>query len=356
MSALDGTHWKPVDLGPYLRGEVKRTEPTVGVKRTDGLPFLYRAKEHSIIGEMECGKSWFLLACASAEIQRGNQVLYIHFEESDPGDTVERLQALGLSDDKIIRGLDFIGPDTPITSGILSALTEPPPALVILDGINEAMSLHANDIRDENGVAQFRARLVKPFTAVGAAVIGADHVVKDTERRGRGPLGSIHKGNALNGALILLENREPFGRGQRGVSRVYVTKDRPGYLRRHGQPDRKVPGKTYMGDLVVDDTRDRVSYLDLHVFPPIDSPDAEMKANTSLCDLILTTIASTPTQSVESVAELIAHLQKANKGAKRSSVLEAIEILKIDGKIKEVLGHRGRKEYHLLTHSRITAA
>jgi hypothetical protein len=35
---------------------------------------------------------------------------------------------------------------------------------------------------------------------------------------------------------------------------VFVTKDRPGHLRRKGQPS-KLPGKTFMGSLIVDDTR-----------------------------------------------------------------------------------------------------
>ena len=47
----------------------------------------------------------------------------------------------------------------------------------------------------------------------------------------------MHKGNALNGARIQLENTEPFGRDMRGVSHVFVTKDRPGYLRTKGRAD-----------------------------------------------------------------------------------------------------------------------
>ena len=30
-----GITWKPIDLGPYLRGEVVRPEPTVGLTRKD---------------------------------------------------------------------------------------------------------------------------------------------------------------------------------------------------------------------------------------------------------------------------------------------------------------------------------
>jgi hypothetical protein len=92
---------------------------------------------------------------------------------------------------------------------------------------------------------------VKPCTAVGAATLAADHVVKGREKRGRDPLGSIHKGNGPTGSLLLLENADPFGRGLRGRSHVFVTKDRPGYLRRHGEGSR-LPCKTFIGELVVD--------------------------------------------------------------------------------------------------------
>ena len=44
----------------------------------------------------------------------------------------------------------------------------------------------------------------------------------------RDAYGSVHKGNALNGARFALQNVEPFGRGMRGRSHLFVTKDRPG--------------------------------------------------------------------------------------------------------------------------------
>src|SRR5262245_4954939 len=103
--------WMPIDLGPSLRGEIKRPEPTVGLSRSDGLRLLYPGKEHAIIGEMEAGKSWFALACAVAEIVARNHVVYIHFEESDPADTAERLQALGCGDDDILKMFRFYGPE-----------------------------------------------------------------------------------------------------------------------------------------------------------------------------------------------------------------------------------------------------
>jgi hypothetical protein len=236
--------WHPVDLGPVLSGEQVRAEPDIGLKRSDGLRLLYAGKEHTIIGEMESGKSWFAAGCAAEELTKGNYVVWVHFEEADATDTVERLKALGVPPETIRARFRFVGPEEPVTAEALTALLTPAPSLVVLDGVNEAMSLHGMKIREEDGAAAYRRRLVKPCTKVGAAVLSADHVVKDRDKRGRDPLGSIHKGNGLTGSLIELENTEPFGRGRSGASHVFVNKDRPGYLRQHGGRSGKTPGRT----------------------------------------------------------------------------------------------------------------
>jgi hypothetical protein len=265
--------WRPVDLAPYVNGTVERPKPSLGLFRSDGLRVIYPGKEHSGIGEMESGKSWFANGCVAAELLAGNRVVYIHFEETDPTDTVERLLALGVPGQAILDHFAFVGPEDPVTPAALAAVLTPAPTLVVLDGVNEAMSLHRLAIREEDGAAQFRRLLIKPCTATGAATLALDHVVKDREKRGRDALGSVHKGNGNNGVILMFETAEPFGRGLRGRSHVHVVKDRPGHLRRHGRPGR-IPGKTYLGELVVDDTRTRRSYLDLQFYAP-NEPDPE---------------------------------------------------------------------------------
>jgi hypothetical protein len=267
--------WEPVDLQPILDGTHIQPEPTLGLTRSDGLRFVYPGKEHAVIGEMESGKSWWCAGCAAAELVAGHRVVYIHFEECDPTGTVEKLQAFAIGAATIRELFRFVGPNEPVRPDWLTALLDPPPTLVVLDGVNEAMSMHAMGIREEDGAAAFRRRLVKPCTATGAATLAADHVVKDREKRGRDPLGSIHKGNGLTGSLVLLENADPFGRGLRGRSHVFITKDRPGYLRRHGRAT-ALPGKTFIGELVVDDTGFYGSEVKL--WAPADKTPAEAEA------------------------------------------------------------------------------
>lgn len=341
--------WAPVDLGPYLRGEVVRPEPTIGVARRDGLRFIYPGKEHSVIGEMEAGKSWFALACVAAELDQGRHVVYIHFEEADPSDTVERLQALGVPDDAIADRFHFVAPARPVTEAQIGRLIADQPSLVVLDGVNEGMAMHGAAIREEDGVAAFRRLLISPFIRAGVAVLSADHVVKDRENRGRYALGSIHKGNALSGALILLENADPFGRNARGRSHVYVTKDRPGHLRRHGRGT-KTSGKTFMGEMIVDDTRTHVSYLDLAILPPAEpkATEDDSERADALADAVYDVIAAADGKTAPSERALFALMRAAGWQVRENVIRDAVDDLIVAGRLAETTGKRGAKGYRVL--------
>jgi hypothetical protein len=286
----ESSTWRPIDLGPYLDGSVRREPPSVGASRSDGLRLLYPGKEHAVIGETESGKSWFALACCAAEIEAGGRAAYVHFEEADPLDTIERLRLLGVAPDKIRTRLAFVGPDTPVTPAELGRLLVPVPSLVVFDGVNEGLALHKLSAREEDGIAEFRHRVVKPCTASGAATLACDHVVKDRERRGRDALGSVHKINGLTGAQFLLDVAEPFGRGLRGRAHLFVVKDRPGHLRRHGRPDRRVTGKTYLAELTVDDTRTLFSYLDLTLWAPAEQVEQLPEVETGDDEVVLSAV------------------------------------------------------------------
>ncbi len=152
-----------------------------------------------------------------------------------------------------------------------------PPTLVVLDGQNEAMALHGQKINDPDGAADFRRRLVKPWTRHGAAVAAADHVVKDPTVNGAGyALGSVHKLNGLSGAGFLVENREAFGEGMKGNSGIYVVKDRPGQLRKAGKAT-TVARKYHLAEMVIDDTEGVWKFV-LHAPRAEDGSDAEFEA------------------------------------------------------------------------------
>lgn len=340
-----GRTWQPVDLGPILRGERVKPRPSVGLSRSDGLRLLYPGKEHAVIGETESGKSWITTACAAVELLAGHVVVYCHFEEADPDGTVERLQLLDVPDDVILAKFKFVGPEEPLNPMWLAefGLLEPAPSLAIIDGVNEAMALHDWDADKSHGAAAFRRRLVKPFTAVGTAVLSADHVVKDRERRGRFAMGSVHKGNGLSGALVMVENVEPFGRGQRGRSHVFVTKDRPGALRKHGHAG-KTPSKTFMGELVVDDSNE-CWFEVVFCAPAGDSNSAAITEESQNPDddavyaVVADVLAADATANTRAV--------RARSGMSKDRTADALTRLVLAGRLTETTGPRGARLYGL---------
>jgi hypothetical protein len=333
------TSWTPMDLTDYLDGTVKRAETSVGARRKDGLRFFYPGLEHAVIGETEGGKTWFLLASAAVELNAGNRVVYVHFEENDPGGTVSRLTRQFLVPrQRVADDFLFIGPEHPVPAGRIDELcAERVPSLVVLDGQNEAMALHAQKIYDPDGAAEFRRRLVKPWTRHGAAVACADHVVKDPNVNGSGyALGSVHKLNGLSGAGFLVENREAFGEGMKGNSGIYVVKDRPGQLRKAGKAT-GVARKFHVAEMVIDDTEDVWSFC-LHAPSNDDGPDPEFeelredRRRQELDDEVFEVTAELVRKGLDVSGSMVAANLKRNK----ARVLEALKRLEAAQRIVNI--------------------
>lgn len=249
--------WKPVDPTDILNNEFQAVLPEIG-RRNDGIPLLYRGKEHAIASEPECGKTWFVLMIVKDVLITGGRVVYVDFED-DAATIYGRLITLGVLKSRLLPEANqfrYIRPEVEPTPADLSEQLDfgnnAHADLVIYDGVTEGMELLGLKPLDMNDAAKWRRRLIRPVLNVGAATISTDHVVKDKEKRGGGwQIGSQHKKAGLNGVLFMLEKVEPFGRGLKGKSRVSIGKDRNGGLRQHGLPTRE-PGITYMGDLVGD--------------------------------------------------------------------------------------------------------
>jgi hypothetical protein len=340
------TTWEPLDLGPYLRGEIVQPETCLGITRSDGLRLIYPRREHAVIGETESGKSWLALACVAAELAAGQYVVYIHYEEADATSTVERLTLLGVSGPVIDTRLRFVGPSRPVRAEWLEPLLDPPPTLVVHDGVNEAMSLHGAEIKDVDGASVFRRRLIVPCLRAGAATLACDHLPMGSDASRRDAYGSVHKGNALDGARILLENTKPFGRRMRGVSHVFVTKDRPGHLRAQGRPT-KIPGRTYMGTLVADDSQSVGPDFVLGFYAPRDD---DQPADTGgiaaeVADIVYDVIAALPDHQVASMDLLYAEIRKAGHQVRDRAVREAIADLTVEMRVIEKRGKRNAKGF-----------
>jgi len=339
------TTWEPVNLGPILAGTMQLPQTCIGLHRNDGTQLIYPGREHAVIGDTESGKTWLACACVATEQLAGHHVVYIHYEESGEAGaigTVERLRLLGVDDDTLRTHFKFVGPTRAALREWLDALLEPPPTLVVHDGVNEAMSLHGHEIRYAEGASEFRRRLVVPCLQAGAATLACDHLPMSHDGARRDAYGSVHKGAALNGARILLENFEPFGRGQRGASRVYVTKDRPGYLRGQGKRT-KVPGKTFMGVLAVDDAT-TFEPFSLAFYAPRDEDEPAATAS-ALTDTVFQVIADQPGQQVASLRALYALMRAADHKFAEALVRNAVDDLVLARQLAEVEGKNRSKGF-----------
>jgi KaiC/GvpD/RAD55 family RecA-like ATPase len=281
--------WRPVNLDSVLDGTHQVPNPSVGT-RDDGRGLFYPGRLHVVAAEAEAGKTWFALAAVAEELTFGRACVYLDFEDDEVG-IVGRLMSMGLSSQVIRDRFAYIRPEESVEDGVnrrdlTEAIGDLRPSLAVLDGVTEAMSMHGLELKDNTDVAKFGRALPRWIAGLGPAVVTLDHVVKDREARSSGyAIGGVHKLNGLNGAMFLMENRDPFGIGLTGRSRILVRKDRPGQLRRHGV--KAHDGLFWYADLVVESHHEDFAEVTLPV--PTDGSPATFRPTVimaKICDAL----------------------------------------------------------------------
>jgi hypothetical protein len=330
----DADHtWRRVDLGPVLSGQWKPPKPAVG-RRTDGVGIFYPGKVHSLASESEAGKTWLALAAAATELRAGNLVLYNDFED-DEGGVVGRLLALQVEPEVIAEKFAYLRPTTPLGPASVADLQEIldlQPALAVIDGITEAMTMHGLDPLSNRDIATFGRILPRRLAAAGCATVCLDHVVKAADARGRYAIGGVHKLNGLDGAAFILESRDPFGIGLTGRSTILISKDRPAQLRKHGH--RRKDGLTYFGDLIVT-SHDEV-YAEFEIAPPEAPRSGEFRPTTLMQKISDALTAHGPMSQRQIVATV---------GGKRQYAIDALAILQRDGYVSTKTPHELMRPY-----------
>lgn len=318
--------WQPVDLTDVLEGSWQPPEPSVG-QRSDGVGLFYPGKVHTVSSESEGGKTWLMLAVVRDELDAGNSVVYVDFED-DEGGIVGRLLTLGAERLDLAARFHYVKPDDAIGSGIHAddldqLLRDVRPTLAVVDGVTEGMTLHGLSPNDNSDVAKFGRLLPRRLSASGAASVSLDHVTKSSETRGRYSLGAVHKLNGLDGAAYVLENRTAFGVGITGRSTVRIAKDRPGQLRRHALTSSG--GMHWMGDLVL--TSHAEGFAEIEVAAPEERAATEFR----------------PTHLMGQICEALERAGKPLSGAqlealvkgKAAYIRQARLLLEIDGYITD---------------------
>jgi len=236
---------------------------------------LYPGRWHTVVGLMTAGKTTFALWHVKQVLADGGHVIYVHFEERDPGGIIHRL--LGMGVDKEVIRKRFHWPEdstSPWEIGEMArqvALLEDTPTLAVLDGINAACGTHEWDVSLNAAVGAYRNMFVFPLTALGTCVLSLGHPPKapnrQTESYGYGAAGWLNDVDGVG--FRMAASKTPIAKGGKGSSSLHVVKDRYGEVSRWGelQIDRDLPWY-YMGQFVVDDTKEWEDHTTAHLSIP----------------------------------------------------------------------------------------
>lgn len=329
----DTTHpWAALDLDEILTSDTTGPAATVGARR-DGKKLLYPGAIHSVSGEPGGGKTWFGQIIAAQEIDDDHDVTIIDFEDR-PQTHVARLRALGVTDDQLRTHLRYIRPHAALDAAGWPHLQQAcaTSTLVIVDGITEAMTLHGLSLMDNEDAARWIALLPRRVADLGAAVLQVDHVVKNSESRGRYAIGAQHKLAALDGVAYKLLTIRSFGQGNHGHAKLVIDKDR------HGDVG---PNGTTAADIHLDATAG-----DGSLYGWLDSPARDHDENgqfrpTVLMERVSNYLYATPRPL---------SLNDIKKGVKGSNdgIAQAVDALVREGCIRVEDGPRGSTIHHLI--------
>ena len=252
------SRWDSADLRPYLDGTYRRPRATIGRLRSDRQAMLYPGKDHIVYGPTGGGKTMLALALCADIIcaPDGGTALYVHFEEPDALDTIDRLRHVyTVPDEPILERFRFVAPQSAARAWEIDEHADDGHVLVVLDGVNEAMTLFGRgDGFGSDNWSRFRQAVIMPFLRAGSAVLCLDHVTK-ADSDAPLPMNSVQKINACTGAAFYLRPHEDADQDHRGVSWVLISKDRPGSVKRSGirrEGKRGMAPFTYWGAMITD--------------------------------------------------------------------------------------------------------
>jgi hypothetical protein len=214
--------WEPLNL-VHLE-ERPPVEPTLGE-----LGLIYPGRRHVLSGPQESAKTLAAYAIALAEIRAGGLVLLIDLEMG-PHDARERLRDLRATDGDLDRLL-YVEPETPADAEIIAALVELAPTLVVIDAAAGAYDLQGLDDNKRADVERFAGIFIRAFWLAGIATVLIDHVVKNSEARGKYAIGSERKVGSAD-VHLGFEVVTPISRGGTGLYKIITHKDRGGWLSR----------------------------------------------------------------------------------------------------------------------------
>ena len=241
--------WEGLDLGPYLRGNMKPIEPGL-LMREDGVGLLYPNRVNLIYGEGGSGKTLIALDLAARMIRSGQRVMFIDMED-EPVNTISRFHALGLDNDQIEAGVIYVhpegqplgemhvdrfgqqirpGPEERDSDRVMrDLLNTKNPALVIVDGTTTLYRIHGLDTNGVQGTDLVGGWLRSLTNGQRRTVLLIDHTSKNASAES-GPIGSQHKIAMVQGVALRVGKGTRPRIGSIGNAPLLVGKDRLGMV------------------------------------------------------------------------------------------------------------------------------
>jgi hypothetical protein len=225
-----------VDIAAGLAGGLPDPPKPTILKRRDGHPLIYRGQVNWLFGEPESGKTWVALGAIAETLILGGRALFIDLDHNGWEAVVDRLQMMGVLT-AVLTDQDrfcYCEPDDGThLRKVIEDVKQWAPDVVVVDSIGELVPMFGRKSNDGDDFTLTHTNVLKPMAKAGAAVIVIDHLPKDPERHGQGPIGSGAKRRTAGGVALRVKVMRPFVPDQGGVAILLVFKDRHGGVRRH---------------------------------------------------------------------------------------------------------------------------
>jgi hypothetical protein len=191
---------------------------------------IYAGKRHKISGQPESLKT-LIAFILGLEHSRGGlgKFAIVDFEMGENA-TRLLLDDLGASLDEIA-DVNYFNASGPPEAADLEALIDAGVTLAIIDSAAGAYDISDLDDNKRADVERFSRLWIAPLWLRGITTIVLDHVVKNSDSRGRYAIGSERKLGAVD-VHLGFERVHVLSRGGTGLVRIATHKDRAGHLAR----------------------------------------------------------------------------------------------------------------------------
>lgn len=226
--------------------------PLIG-HRSDGRALFYAGQLNLLFGDPESGKTFICLAAAVEALNLGHRVLVMDLDHNGPAATIDRLLMLG-APEGALADLDrfrYVEPeDAQHVMAVVASAVAWRPVVVVVDSIGELLPVFGYSSNSPDEFTLINSRVLKPLAMAGAAVIGIDHLAKNTDSRVSGPTGTAAKKRAVGGVSIRVSCKDAFTPGRGGKASLTIHKDRHGGLRQYCPPPDG--GEAYAGTFILE--------------------------------------------------------------------------------------------------------